>query len=188
MRHSILILGLLLAPVSAAAQQASHQMDHAAHALQGTDGPAPTEPGQAAFAAIAEIVAILTADPHTDWSRVDIDALRAHLVDMDRVTMAADVTTQPVPGGAGFTVTATDEATRASIRRMVLAHAATMSGTDGWTYAAEPTESGARLTVTGPAADTARIRGLGFFGILASGGHHQAHHLALARGAAPHAP
>ena len=182
MRHSFLILCILLAPVGASAQEAGHST-HAMHA--GTIA-VPTEPGQAAFAAIAEIVAILTADPHTDWSRVDIDALRAHLVDMDRVTLGADVTTRTVPGGASFAITATDEATRTSIRRMALAHATTMSGTGGWAYAVETTGDGARLTVTGPEADAPRILGLGFFGIMAGGGHHPAHHLALARGAAPH--
>ena len=35
---------------------------------------ATTEAGQIAFAAIQEIVAILEADPQTDWSKVDIDA------------------------------------------------------------------------------------------------------------------
>ena len=50
---------------------------------------------------------------------------------------------------------------------------------------------GVRLTVTAktpqdPGA-VARIRGLGFAGLLALGGHHGPHHLAMARGEAlPH--
>ena len=32
----------------------------------------PTLPGQAAFGAIQEIVAILDSDPKTDWSKVDL--------------------------------------------------------------------------------------------------------------------
>ncbi len=43
----------------------------------------PKEPGQGAFATIAEIVALLTSDPKTDWSKVDIAGLREHLIDMD---------------------------------------------------------------------------------------------------------
>ena len=46
-----------------------------------------TQPGQSAFAAIQEIVDILEADPKTDWSKVNIDALREHLVDMSNVTL-----------------------------------------------------------------------------------------------------
>jgi hypothetical protein len=45
-------------------------------------------------------------------------------------------------------------------------------------------EGGARMTVTGP--NPAMIRGLGFFGVMALGMHHQAHHMALASGADPH--
>jgi len=40
-------------------------------------------PGQDAFGAIQEIVQILDADPKTDWSKVDLEALRQHLIDMD---------------------------------------------------------------------------------------------------------
>jgi hypothetical protein len=45
---------------------------------------------------------------------------------------------------------------------------------------------GVRLLVTAPdpadAAVVARIRGLGFIGLMATGDHHTAHHMALARG------
>ena len=68
-------------------------------------GAQPTEGGQAAFAAIAEIVRLLDADPRTDWSKVNVEALRQHLIDMDEVTMRASVRTEPVEGGAAFIVT-----------------------------------------------------------------------------------
>jgi hypothetical protein len=44
----------------------------------------PTFPGQDAFGAIAEVVQLLDADPQTDWSRVDLERLRQHLIDMNR--------------------------------------------------------------------------------------------------------
>ena len=46
------------------------------------------------------------------------------------------------------------------------------------------------LTVTAKdARQTAKIRGLGFSGVMATGSHHQMHHLAIARGEAmPHMP
>src|SRR5262249_59069954 len=47
--------------------------------------------GQAAFSTIGEVVAILKADSSTDWSKVDLDALREHLIDMDDVVMHASV-------------------------------------------------------------------------------------------------
>lgn len=144
----------------------------------------PTEPGQSAFAAIAEIVALLQADPKTDWSRADIPALRRHLIDMDRVTLQATAKTEAIDGGARFSVSSNDPDVAASIRRMVLAHAATMNGVDGLTLSAEAMPGGARLMATGPNA--AMIRGLGFIGLMTIGMHHPAHHLAIARGGSPH--
>ena len=52
---------------------------------------APAQPGQGAFAAIQEIVGILEADSSTDWSKVNIEALRQHLIDMDNVTLRSEV-------------------------------------------------------------------------------------------------
>jgi hypothetical protein len=45
-----------------------------------------------------------------------------------------------------------------------------------------PIGDGAIVTVTGSAADAQRIQALGFFGILTLGGHHQPHHLMIAKG------
>lgn len=142
------------------------------------------EGGQSAFAAIQEITAALMADPATDWSKVDIEGLRQHLIDMDNVTLRANVVSEPIHGGARFTATSPDPAVVASIQAMSVAHIATMNGVEGWTMQAKEVEGGAVMTVTGP--DTARIRGLGFIGIMTIGMHHQTHHLALASGQNPH--
>ncbi|WP_081536003.1 hypothetical protein [Rhodovulum sp. P5] len=173
-------IALVALPAMAMAQQGHDMAGH--HMGAPLDGP--TEAGQAAFAAIAEIVGILQADPATDWSRVDIDALRQHLVDMDNVTLHANVASRDIDGGADFAVTAESADVATSIRAMVPAHAAMMTGAQGLMMATEPLPDGVRLTVTGPAPEM--IRGLGFFGIMALGGHHQPHHLAIARGQAPH--
>ena len=154
-----------------------------AHEMPGT-APALREGGQSAFAAIQEITAALMADPATDWSRVDIGALRQHLIDMDNVTLRADVVREDIVGGARFTVTSADPVVQASIRAMVMAHVATMNGVEGWDMRAEEVDGGAVMTVTG--TDIARIRGLGFIGLMTVGMHHQAHHLALASGQNPH--
>jgi alpha-acetolactate decarboxylase len=162
----------------AAKQAAAH--DPAMHG----NAPVLREGGQSAFAAIQETTAALMADPATDWSRVDIEALRQHLIDMDNVTLRAEVATKVIDGGARFAVTSTDPAVVASIRAMVPAHVATMNGVEGWAMQAEEVEAGAVMTVTGP--DAIRIRGLGFIGLMAVGMHHQAHHMALASGQNPH--
>ena len=163
--------------------QASHQM-MMMHELQ-SGHSVPTQPGQGAFAAIQEIVGILEADPKTDWSKVNIDALRQHLIDMNNVTLAANVKSEPVEGGMRFTVTGAG-AVRDSIRRMVAAHAATMNGVDGWGFEASEIDGGATLTVHAPIKDADKLHGLGFIGIMTRGMHHQEHHLMIARGEHPH--
>jgi hypothetical protein len=143
------------------------------------------EGGQSAFAAIQEIVEQLMADPKTDWSRVDIEALRQHLIDMDNVTLRARVSAREIEGGARFEATSEDTAVTTSIRAMVPAHAAAMDGAEGWTMQAEEIPGGAALSVAGN--DPARIMALGFIGVMTVGMHHQAHHFALATGQDPHA-
>lgn len=157
------------------------QADH-----MGSAGQSPVQAGQSAFAAIQEIVEILEAAPGTDWSKVDIEGLRRHLVDMNNVTLASTVEAAAVDGGARFTVTGAGEVA-GSIRRMAVAHADTMDGVDGWRFVAAERPDGATLTVTAPdVAAQSKIRALGFIGVMTRGMHHQEHHLMIARGTAPH--
>ena len=81
-------------------------MNHASHmAMQTGASGLPTEGGQAAFAAIQQIVATLPADPATNLARVDIQALRRHPIDMDNVTLRASVQSKAIDGGACFVAT-----------------------------------------------------------------------------------
>jgi hypothetical protein len=177
-------LPLWLAAFPALADAPTGHMDHAA--MSGTGGTyALTQPGQSAFAAIEEIVAVLKADPATDWTRVDIAALQSHLADMERVFTQAQATVADTDTGVSFTVTGTPEVA-ASIRAMTAAHVSVVQGTDGWRYDLSDVPQGVVLTVEAPDRDRAKLRGLGFFGLMALGGHHQAHHWALATGNDPH--
>ena len=183
-----LLAFLLLAAGPALAQHAHHGADHSAvhrDVASPAEGAVPTEPGQSAFAAIQEIVQILEADPATDWSRVNIEGLRQHLIDMNDVTLRAEVSSAPTETGALFKVTGTGSVV-GSIRRMVTGHAATMNGVGGWTFVAADIEGGAQLSVSAPPSERAKVRALGFIGVLTRGMHHQMHHLMLARGGHPH--
>ena len=164
----------------------STPMDHGKMMHAGKSPLAPRQPGQDAFAAIQEIVEILDADPNTDWTKVNIDALRQHLIDMSNVTLLANVSAQPFDGGVRFAVTGNNENVVASIRRMIAAHAATMSGVGGWQFGAAQTDAGAILEVRVPSADMAKLKALGFIGVMTRGMHHQQHHLMIARGQQPH--
>lgn len=152
-------------------------------------GNIPAMPGQDAFGAVQEIVGILEADPKTDWSKVDLESLRRHLVDMNEVTLNAEASSAPIAGGLEIRVTGSRR-TLAAIQRMVPAHAAEVDRVrlNSWSATAEVLPDGVRLRVTAAdPAEVAHIRGLGFIGILASGAHHQPHHLAMAKGEPVHA-
>ena len=183
-----LSLVLLLAAPAAGAQEHVHTPGMQ-HDPRGGAPATPEEPGQAAFAAIAEVVRMLDADSTTDWRRVDVERLRAHLRDMDEVTLRADVRKDDVPGGARFTVRGTGR-TVGSIQRMARAHSAMLGAESPLRATVEPIVDGARVTIV--AADTsdaraaARVRALGFAGALTLGGHHGPHHLAIARGTMQH--
>lgn len=178
------------AKVAAGGDHAS--MDHNAHmaAIEACEkekaqAMQPKQAGQAAFAAIGEIVAILDADPKTDWSRVNLEALRQHLIDMNEVTMHARVAQTDVPGGFRAEVTGTG-ATIGAIQRMVVSHARMLDQSPAYAATTETRPDGVVLTLTvrtpGDARVVARVRGLGFAGTLTEGTHHTRHHLAIARG------
>jgi hypothetical protein len=151
-----------------------------------TDATTPSLPGQDAFGAVQEIVRILEADPKTDWSKVNLESLRQHLIDMNDVTLKADAVAKPIDGGIEIAVTGSDR-TVAAIQRMVPAWAMTMNGYKGWTTKVAPLPNGDLLTVTtADAKEVPHIRGLGFIGLMASGSHHQIHHLAMAKGEFAH--
>jgi hypothetical protein len=191
----------LLAPgLRADSNQDIHPPMHAMPGHGGADMPAmphhagraagamPIMSGQDAFGAVQEIVRILEADPSTDWSKVNLEALRQHLIDMNEVTLEADEVAKPIEGGIEVAVTGTGR-TVAAIQRMVPAHAHAIDEThlNHWRAQTEALNNGVLLRVTSSDAnEVARIRALGFIGIMVSGQHHQPHHLAMARGEMVH--
>jgi hypothetical protein len=180
---AVATIALITAPAICLAQQPTHAMVHDASAA------VPTSPGQAAFGAIAEVVRMLKADPNTDWSKVNVEALRQHLIDMDEVVMHSDVKQRNIAGGIEVDVTGAGR-TVAAIRRMTVNHSAMLEQSDDYHASAKHIPNGARLMVTAKNADdassVARIRGLGFAGIMTEGDHHAPHHLAIARGEMVH--
>ena len=168
----------------------SHAGDtHAEHMrmMRGMAGAGPTMPGQDAFGAIAEVVRILEADPATDWSKVDLERLRQHLIDMNQVILHSVVTQTSIAGGLAMEISGSGR-TEQAIRAMVVPHAAELDGMPEWSATTVIIPGGVRLTVVAKHADDtkllARIRGLGFAGLMSQGAHHQPHHLAMAKGEA----
>lgn len=142
----------------------------------------PIQPGQGAFGAIHEIVGMLEADPGTDWSKVNIDAVRQHLIDMDNVTLRATIVYEPIANGERIHVSG-DGAVRGSIQRMLMMHAAMAGDTPGWHMVAGVAPDGALVTVTAKSAQgLQKMKALGLIGMLAEGDHHARHHMMLATG------
>jgi len=162
-------------------------MQHEQHMgqIQGSHPGVPTMPGQDAFGAIQEIVRILEADPETNWSKVDLERLRQHLIDMNDVVLRSSVKAAVVPAGLSMEVIGTGR-TQQAIRSMVVPHAVELDAMPQWSAKTERIPGGVRLTVKAKdpndAKTVARIRGLGFIGLLTEGAHHQPHHLAMAKG------
>ncbi len=141
----------------------------------------PTMPGQDAFGTIQEVVQILQADPATDWSKVNIAALRQHLIDMDEVTLHAAAAERMLDNGIEIAVTG-EGRTLEAIKRMVPAHVSELREI-GWNAKTEDLSNGVKLTVMASEAQPlTKLKALGFMGIMVQGAHHQPHHLMMAKG------
>ncbi len=148
-------------------------------------GSLPTLPGQDAFGAIQEVVQILEADPATDWSKVNIGVLREHLIDMNEVTLRAHASERVLDNGLEIAVIG-EGRTLDAIKRMVPAHVRELAA-HGWNAKTEELPNGVKLTVL--ASDSqplVKLKALGFMGLLVQGGHHQPHHLMMAKGGFVH--
>ena len=140
-----------------------------------------TQPGQAAFGALSEAVAMLDRDPSTDWSKVDITRLRNHLVDMDEVVMRSDAVQQSTGDAVRVTYTGSGS-TLSAIQRMIPAHSAMMNGFRNWRTSTETRPDGVTWIIVSDPSELQRIRALGPYGLLTLGDHHAIHHLAMAQG------
>jgi len=75
-------------------------------------------------------VAQLESDPSTNWTTVNISALREHLMDMDALFLRAQVAQKDTPDGFQATVTG-DAGVLAAANRMVPEHVTSLASTRG---------------------------------------------------------
>jgi hypothetical protein len=162
-----------------------HRKHGMMHPQDAASADRPSLPGQDAFGAIQEVVRLIEADPATDWSKVNIGALREHLIDMNEVTLDAAADEKPLDNGIEILVTG-EGRTADAIKRMVPAHAHALSAT-GWNAKTENLPNGVKLVVTSDdPAQVTKLKALGFMGIMVQGSHHQMHHLMMAKGEFAH--
>ena len=154
----------------------------------GTAGTPLHAPGHAVFGTVQEAIRALEDDPDTDWSQVDVDALRRHLIDMHHVAMNVEVVEKKsIENGLEVHVRPMHDTARASLARVLDAHPRMLQQETGWTMDVDRDESTFVLrTTAGTPEDIAKIRALGYMGVLAYGSHHQRHHWHMVRGHHPH--
>jgi hypothetical protein len=147
-----------------------------------------TEAGNDAFGTIQEAIRALEADPNTDWTKVNLEALRAHLVDMNNMTLnVTPLTQKAIADGIEISVLPNSARAAASLERVFAAHPAQLEAETGWKMSVSKNRRNYVVVVTTTKPnEVAKIRGLGYIGILAAGSHHQVHHWAIAQGLNPH--
>jgi len=147
-RAAVIAVGVAAAAVFVGTTLSANK-EHSNH-TQHMKGPkaaaVPSMPGQEVFGTIQEIVRILEADPTTDWSKVNIAALREHLIDMDEVTMRAAASERALDNGVEIAVMG-DGRTLDAIKRMLPAHARELTAI-GWDARTEVIQIDIILLVT----------------------------------------
>jgi len=176
----VVLFALLLA--AAAAPPSTPSVEAGAPTASHPPSPAPTA-APASLAVLAGLVARLEADPSTDWRRVDLEVVRRHLADLERVTLAAEVRAEELPGGVGLTVTGPDPASVAAIQRLLPERAARLAEARRWRVTTATLPEGLRVEIRSlDPREAGRIRALGLAGLLVAGPLDDAYLLSLARG------
>jgi hypothetical protein len=146
------------------------------------------EAGNDAFGTIQEVIKKLENDPDTDWSKVDIEALRVHLSDMQDMTLNIEVISQKnIPNGVEVIIKATTPRANRALRRAFMAHPSQMKKETGWDMEVEEKNKSFIIkAITSKKHGIDKIRALGYIGLMAYGSHHQPHHWMMATGENPH--
>ena len=146
-----------------------------------------TEAGNDIFGTIAETIKVLNANPNTDWSKVDLETLRQHLLDMRDMSENIKIHSQtPIKNGLKINLSPTTWRAKQALKRIFMGHPILLKKETGWVMTSILDNNTYTLIITGKASDVDKIRGLGYIGIMANGNHHQPHHLSMARGQNPH--
>lgn len=143
-----------------------------------------TMPGNEIFGTIQEVVQKLEADPKTDWSKVDLEALRKHLLDMKAFTEEVEVISKKsIEKGVKIEVHAQTKRAAIALKHLFSMHPRMLKMEKGWDMEAAQNGDQWTITCTTPKiSEVEEIRALGYIGLLTEGAHHQLHHWMIATG------
>lgn len=188
----LLIMALITMPVLSEAVTKtvppSHNMaQHSLHQSRMVSGEL-TESGTDMFTTIQEVIQKLSADPNTDWSKVNLEALRQHLRDMFEFSYNVDaLSQQAIEHGVKIIVKPVTVRAEQALDKVLNAHPMMLKMETGWAMQSNKADGKYQIIVTTTKpSEVNKIRGLGYIGLLAIGNHHQPHHWAMAKGKNPH--
>ncbi len=147
-----------------------------------------TEAGNDIFGTIQEVIANLNANTDTDWDKVNIEALKEHLLDMRDMTVNVEVISQNrIKNGSEILIMPTNKRSIQAMKRVLSAHPAQLKKEINWQMRVQKQGNKYLLTTTtDKTAEVNKIVGLGYIGLMAYGNHHQPHHWLMATGGSPH--
>lgn len=184
----IIFIIVTLSYVSTVYATDEHSMEH--HQQMATQNQALllTEAGNDIFGTIQEVIANLNANPNTNWDKVNIGALREHLLDMRDMTINIEVISQDrLKNGSKILIRPTNIRSRQAMKRVLSAHPAQLKKETNWQMQVHKQEDKYLLiTTTDKPKEVNKINGLGYIGLMAYGSHHQPHHWSMATGSNPH--
>jgi hypothetical protein len=187
--YLIVLLSAVVQPMCAfSADEHAQHADHSnSHSHKTLSSPL-TAAGNYAFLTIQEAIQKLDDDPNTDWRKVNLEALRQHLVDMQNFTLNVKVLSQkPIKNGMQAVVRPDNKDAEDSLDRAFDAHPTQLRNETGWDMSVTKRDGAYTVTVTtNNPAEVAKIRGLGYIGAMATGAHHQSHHWSMVKGENPH--
>jgi len=140
--------------------------------------------GNEIFGTIQEVISKLEADPSTNWSNVDLESLRQHLLDMKAFTEEISVISkEPYEDGVKIKVKPENKRAGEALKRVFQMHPAMLKKEKGWDMQAqEEDDKWTVIVTTTKTSEVDKIRALGYIGILTEGAHHQHHHWMIATG------
>ena len=119
----------------------------------------------------------------TDWSQVNLEALRQHLLDMKAFTEEVEVLSQnPIESGIEIQVKPQTEIAGIALSNVFKMHPSMIKSEQGWEMKASQSDNSiwTITCTTDKTSEVDKIRGLGYIGLLATGAHHQLHHWMIA--------
>lgn len=155
------------------------------HHKHENEGTTLKMPGNEIFGTIQEIVKKLESDPNTDWSKVDLEALRQHLLDMKAFTEEVSVVSKKrIKQGVELRVKPETKRATAALKKLFAMHPAMLKKEKNWDMTAKPYNNQQWIitVTTKDESEVEKINALGYIGILAEGAHHQMHHWMIATG------